>query len=480
MPTNDAHTLRECTYPARNSDQVGLLGLPQRFLMALASQSHRSSRSAGSYRRPSMLFRPVTIMAFGALVSLTGGYMMLRADADDVENASPSSATPELNTSTLQHAEFNTALPSMRATPQLAASDFPNAVTSQNALDQVVAQASQRSVELEAVATQPVAPQATGTKPAESPANSTPQAAPQATPQTAPQATPPVAAPANSQPPVTPAGRNGIDPNAKPTNTAPAAIVGSPEAELALGLSLAASEPVKARQHLSNALLSDSLGPLDARRASEALVELGRTLVFTPVYNANDPMFFQYTVAPNDSLEKIVRRHKIGCDWRLVQRINNIKKPEAIRVGQRLKLPKGPFSAVVSKRDYRVDICMGAGADRVVLTSLPCGLGSANGTPTGNFKVRAGSKLLNPEWIHPVTGEHFAADDPKNPIGEHWLGIEGTDATNAQLAGYGIHGTIDVDSIGQDRSLGCVRLLADDVAIVWECLGDGAQVEIRK
>jgi len=396
-------------------------------------------------------------MAFGAVVSLTGGYMMLRADADDGEGLSETSARVELHN----------AVPSMRATAQLATAEFPVTEPQPAALDQVVANAAQRSVELEAVATQTAAP-----KPAESPAQSPPQSPPQvSTPSTTPSTT---------QAPVSPNGRNGIDPNAKPANTAATAATGTPEAELALGLSLAASEPVKARQHLSNALLADTLGPLDARRASEALIELGRILVFTPVYNANDPMFFQYTVAPNDTLEKIVRRHKIGCDWRLVQRINNIKKPEAIRVGQRLKLPKGPFSAVVSKRDYRVDICMGAGTDRVVLTSLPCGLGSANGTPTGSFKVRVGSKLLNPEWIHPVTGEHFAADDPKNPIGEHWLGLEGTDATNAQLAGYGIHGTIDVDSIGQDRSLGCVRLLADDIAVVWECLSDGAPVEIRK
>ncbi|MDI9404640.1 MAG: LysM peptidoglycan-binding domain-containing protein, partial [Limnohabitans sp.] len=442
--------MSESTYPARIADQGGLLGLSQsflmRFLMALASQSHRSSRSTGSYRQPSILFRPVTIMAFGAVVSLTGGYMMLRADADDGEGLSETSARVELH---------NT-VPSMRATAQLATAEFPVTEPQPAALDQMVASAARRSNELNAVAEQTPA-----TKPIDSPAQAEPQSSPTATPTATPATTP-------ATPPTV---RNGIDPNAKPANTAATAATGTPEAELALGLSLAASEPVKARQHLSNALLADTLGPLDARRASEALIELGRTLVFTPVYNANDPMFFQYTVAPNDTLEKIVRRHKIGCDWRLVQRINNIKKPEAIRVGQRLKLPKGPFSAVVSKRDYRVDICMGAGTDRVVLTSLPCGLGSANGTPTGSFKVRVGSKLLNPEWIHPVTGEHFAADDPKNPIGEHWLGLEGTDATNAQLAGYGIHGTIDVDSIGQDRSLGCVRLLADDIAVVWECLG---------
>ena len=113
------------------------------------------------------------------------------------------------------------------------------------------------------------------------------------------------------------------------------------------------------------------------------------------------------------------------------------------------------------------------------MTSLPVGLGKSNGTPTGRFKVRVGSKLLNPEWRNPITGEFFDSNDPLNPIGEHWLGLEGLEASNAQLLGYGIHGTVEPGSIGQDQSRGCVRLIAEDVAIVWETLGDGSEVEIR-
>ena len=74
---------------------------------------------------------------------------------------------------------------------------------------------------------------------------------------------------------------------------------------------------------------------------------------------------------------------------------------------------------------------------------------------------------------------HFKADDPMNPIGEHWLGLEGIETANASLAGYGIHGTIEPESIGRDMSLGCVRLVAEDIAIVWETLGDGCEIEIR-
>ena len=253
----------------------------------------------------------------------------------------------------------------------------------------------------------------------------------------------------------------------------------SPAGKLKAGLAIAGTEPVKARALLSSAVLSGTLNQQDSYDAFNALAQINSKLFLTPVFNAGDPACTQYTVEANDSLEKIVRNKKIGCDWRLVARLNNIKKPESIQVGKRLKLPKGPFSAVVWKRDYRIDICVGEGADRVIVASMPVGLGEANGTPTGLFKVRSGSKLLNPEWTHPVTGQRYAADDPANPIGEHWLGLEGTEEKTSSLKGYGIHGTVEQDSIGQNRSLGCVRLLAGDVALVWECLGDGAVVEIR-
>jgi LysM repeat protein len=462
--------------------------------MALASQSPRSTRQFQPSQRFGTQF---ILLGAAAVASLGAGWWLMRADAGSTEIASASPAALASSVPAASGSNQPMRTPTSLDAEQTSGSAHSSNNSSKNgsALDNIVAdagrEAAQTSSEVNAAgASSPVAAtnaQASApSAPTSNPPATTPSSAPSSAPASTPPATNPSAtpeAPANDaqQAPKKSDGikQNGITQGERPAAT-PAANAGSPAGNLAQGLPLAASEPVKARAMLSSALLSGELSPLDAKRCSDALVEIGRVLAFTPVYNANDPMFFQYTVQSGDSLEKIVRRHKIGCDWRLVQRINNIKKPEAIRVGQRLKLPKGPFSAVVSKRDYRVDICVGAGNERVVLTSLPCGLGSANGTPTGNFKVRVGSKLLNPEWTHPVTGEHFAGDDPKNPIGEHWLGLEGTDTTNAQLAGYGIHGTIDIDSIGQDRSLGCVRLLAEDVAIVWECLGDGAMVEIRQ
>jgi hypothetical protein len=482
--------------------------------MALASQSSRNDRNASNAKNSgnSTLF----IASIAAAAALAGAYWLMRGgDTGSTEGSSltrTASASemapavgetqPEPKQTALDTAialstekpavENNTAGNAAAAEPTPSAPPANPATTpatnpTTNPTTNPSTPAPIAPTTLPPAGGVPTAPPATAptpkptAEPAAAPAKITPTDAPATAPtdakptETKPTESKPTgpyfgngfAGPNNGQP----AGNNQAAPKAMPTAAA--------ETALKEGLSLAATEPVKARALLSTALLSGTLSEPDAKHASDALAHIGTQLFFTPVFNANDPTCFQYTIQSGDSLEKIVRRQKLGCDWRLVARLNNIKKPESIRAGQRIKLPKGPFSAVVSKRDYRIDLCVGAGSDRVVIASLPVGLGATNGTPTGRFRVRPGSKLLNPEWVHPVTGQHFDADDPKNPIGEHWLGLEGMDEANSKLAGYGIHGTIDVESIGNNRSLGCVRLLADDVAIVWESLADGADVEIR-
>ena len=89
------------------------------------------------------------------------------------------------------------------------------------------------------------------------------------------------------------------------------------------------------------------------------------------------------------------------------------------------------------------------------------------------FRVRRNSKLVNPPWTNPRTREHYAANDPDNPIGEFWLGLEGIDDHNQQEAGFGIHGTIDPGSIGRNESMGCVRMRTGEIDMIYEVLTEG-------
>lgn len=248
----------------------------------------------------------------------------------------------------------------------------------------------------------------------------------------------------------------------------PAAAV--PATTLSTALALVNADPVGARLALTQLVDANSLAPQELAQAFAALRELNAKLVFSPTVAAGDPFMRTYTVASGDTLSKIAKANDVQTDWRFLQRINGMKNERALRVGQKLKIPTCAFHAEVSKSSYLMRVYAGEGANRVLVAAYTVGLGELNSTPTGAFMVRPKSKLVNPEWNNPRTGEHFAPDNPKNPIGERWIGLMGVEANNQGFKGYGIHGTIEPDSIGKQASMGCVRMSDADVETVYELL----------
>jgi len=265
---------------------------------------------------------------------------------------------------------------------------------------------------------------------------------------------------------------------AAPPQPLPAAPVPSPEPSV---LDLAAEliregDVVDARTLLSTALRSQDLPAVEAEQIRGTLTVLNNGMIFGPEVTPGDPFTRLYEIKPGDALSRIANREGVQTNWRFLQRINGIADPSRIRVGQRIKMVQGPFHAEVNKRSHRIDIWLGQGDDAVFIRSLPVGLGEFDSTPQGAFRVRRGGKMVNPSWTNPRTGERFAASDPKNPIGEFWIGLDGIDPHNLQEQGFGIHGTIDARSIGEDRSMGCVRLANGDIDLVYEMLTEGNSV----
>lgn len=241
-------------------------------------------------------------------------------------------------------------------------------------------------------------------------------------------------------------------------------------------------DPIGARD-LWNRAAHDPLATASERAMARARLDaLNEELLFTPRVIERDPLVETYSIKSGDSLAKIARDQSLAVDWRLIARINGIDNPNRIRVGQTLKLIRGPFHGVVSKSAYRLDIYaeqVDSAGNRLLVRSFPCGLGEYGSTPVGSWVVRGNSKLVNPAWVNPRTGEQFGADDPMNPIGERWIGLDGTDPETEVMTGYGIHGTIEPESIGREASMGCVRLRSGDVELVYELLAEGlSTVEI--
>jgi hypothetical protein len=286
-------------------------------------------------------------------------------------------------------------------------------------------------------------------------------------------APPPAAPPAVVEAP--PAVADPRQPTQQPLAALPSPSRQRAQEQMQAGLALAErNHPVDARRALTAALLSGALEPADEEFARDRLAALNRRLVFSPEVVPGDPFCRRYAVGPGDRLGGIARAERLAVDWRFIMRINRMVSERSLRAGQRLKLVTGPFHAVVDKSDFRLDLYLGNGADRVFVASFPVGLGEFDQTPVGRFRVRPRSKLIDPQWTNPRTGQRYASDDPTNPIGEHWIGLVGDDETTRDLAGYGIHGTIEPDSIGRSESMGCIRMLPDDVALLYEVLSEQA------
>lgn len=246
---------------------------------------------------------------------------------------------------------------------------------------------------------------------------------------------------------------------------------------------VAQGKPVEARDAYNRALFDARASDSDRSVLREKLAALAEAITFSPRVEPGDAMSETYAFQSGDRLVRLPYTKNLSVDWRLIARVNRIADPGRIGLNQRMKLIKGPFHAVVHKNSFRMDVFSNAtdsAGNRIFVRSFAVGLGEHGSTPTGSFIVKPKSKLVNPKWVNPRTGEKFGADDPKNPIGERWIGLDGTDASTKLLSGYGIHGTIEPESIGQEKSMGCVRLVDRDVEFIYELLFEGAStVEIR-
>lgn len=288
--------------------------------------------------------------------------------------------------------------------------------------------------------------------------------------------TPPTVQP-NNNPSATPMTPNPALGGA-PATTPPAPVMSPVAALMAEGeQALKEGKSVVARAKFSKALLHPTATDAEQATLREKMTAINSDLLFSQKITPGDPLVEEYTVQGGDSYERIRKRQQLAVDWRLLERVNRTPASK-IRVGQRLKLINGPFHVIVDKSDYRLDVFCGSPDDQsswTYIRSFNVGLGENDSTPVGAFKVKIGGKAIEPDWTNPRTGERFDGKDPKNPIGNRWIGLEGLGSASVHLS-YGIHGTIEPDSIGHQRSMGCVRLVNSDVEQVYELLCEDISV----
>jgi len=224
-------------------------------------------------------------------------------------------------------------------------------------------------------------------------------------------------------------------------------------------------ELLAARTELNRALHA-GLPPDRAKQARDALADIARRTLFSRTVLKNDPLVSRYRIRKGDALAKIGKQFNVSED--LLAEINALPDKNRIVANNHLKVVHGPFHAAISKSDHRMHVYL----QDVYICTYRVALGTDGTTPTGQWKVA--NHQTNPSWTDPRTSKKWYADDPNNPIGEYWIGLQGIEGEAAGQFGYGVHGTIEPETIGTDVSMGCIRLAPKDIAVVYRLLVPGA------
>jgi LysM repeat protein len=184
--------------------------------------------------------------------------------------------------------------------------------------------------------------------------------------------------------------------------------------------------------------------------------DLNIRLLFSPVITSKSTL---YQIRAGDSLLKIAKQFNTTVE--LIKKSNSLSE-DTIFPGKKIKVWTAPFSILVDKSQNILILK----SDEEVIKTYTVSTGANNCTPTGTFKIA--EKLPNPTWFK--AGAVVASGSPENVLGSRWMGFD--------LAGYGIHGTIEPQNLGKQVTQGCVRLSNPDVEELYAIVPKGTEVVI--
>jgi len=243
----------------------------------------------------------------------------------------------------------------------------------------------------------------------------------------------------------------------------------SPREVARAGLFLAplSSDLAERRQLLGAALRQDVVSGEEYGDVGRMLREINHSPL-----NSLHPLvdLTRYTVVSGDNLWTLCNKRfpalfEVSPEVGLVKLVNALSS-DTLRVGQQLLVPTSALSIEVRTRQHGLAVWLGDTA----LATYRVGLGKEGRTPRTNFTVKV--KQEQPPWFS--NGRMIPFGDPENVLGTRWMGFE--DQPGA--SGFGIHGTAEPDSIGKDRSMGCIRLRNQEVEELFEYVARGTTVAI--
>jgi hypothetical protein len=229
-------------------------------------------------------------------------------------------------------------------------------------------------------------------------------------------------------------------------------------------LSSQAGQVIAARDKL-NGVLSMSAAPAQLQTTKEQLSQLADKWLFCSTVQSGDTLCETYLVRSGDSLEAIGRRFKVP--YETLMHINRIQDARGLQAGQRLKVIRGPFHVKVHRSTFMLDLYL----QDMFVRSFRVALGaSGSETPTGLWRVQEGGKLVQPPWFDKRTNRNYLPTDADYPLGPRWIALDGVSGDAKGRTGFAIHGTKDPEKIGTAVSQGCIRMLNEDVTLLYDLM----------
>lgn len=224
-----------------------------------------------------------------------------------------------------------------------------------------------------------------------------------------------------------------------------------------------------ATRDLLNEALDKQLSSQLRAQVKTRMTKLADKWLFSRDVYESDNFTEYYLVQPGETLSGIAQRYKVP--YQILMEINGIDRATNLQAGQKIKVIKGPFNAVVYKGSFTIDLLL----QHTYVRTYRVGTGKdGHDTPAGHWRVKPGGKSdKKPAWTDPDTGRVYSGSDPDYPLGSRWIAIEGLDDKTRDRTGFAIHGTKDPESIGTRSSRGCIRLYNGDVVEVYNMLREG-------
>jgi L,D-transpeptidase ErfK/SrfK len=187
---------------------------------------------------------------------------------------------------------------------------------------------------------------------------------------------------------------------------------------------------------------------------------------------------FQYHAVKGDSLYRVGAR--FGVTPKTLAAINRFPSEHRLRVDEELTVCNQHLVPQILEEGILINI-----PQRMLfhfqngnVSAYPVAVGRRGWhTPTGTFHVK--TKVINPTWYVPTSIREemgtiglpipqSVPPSPENPLGKHWIGLN--------VAGFGIHGTNAPASIHTFQTHGCIRLLPEHVAELYDKVRTGTPV----